>query len=127
MEAEHPQLYRLTAQLYEDQREIESVTRQVGFRQVDIRGTQLLINGVPVKLRGVCHHDSHPVLGRAVTPEITRQDLQLIKEANLDALRTSHYPAVEELYEGADELGIYVEAEAPFCMVGGDQSCDFCD
>ncbi len=123
-EAEHPQLYRLTAQLYEDQREIESVTRQVGFRQVDIRGTQLLINGVPVKLRGVCHHDSHPVLGRAVTPEITRQDLQLIKEANLDALRTSHYPAVEELYEGADELGIYVEAEAPFCMVGGDQSCD---
>ena len=121
-EAEHPRLYRLTAGVYEGTRETEEVSRRIGFRQVDIRGTQFLINGVPVKLRGTCHHDSDPERGRAVTPELTRLDLQLIKEANLDALRTSHYPAIEALYDDADELGVYVEAEAPFCWV--DQSSD---
>jgi len=116
-EAEHPRLYRLTARLTEDGKETEQVARRIGFRQVEIRDTQLLINGMPVKLRGTCHHDSDPVRGRAVTPELTRLDLQLIKEANLDALRTSHYPAIENLYDDADEMGVYIEAEAPFCWV----------
>jgi len=116
-EAEHSRLYHLTASISEGGHETEEVARRIGFRQVDIRGTQLLISGVPVKLRGTCHHDSDPVRGRAVTPELTRLDLQLIKEANLDALRTSHYPAIEALYDDADELGVYVEAEAPFCWV----------
>jgi beta-galactosidase len=116
-EAEHPHLYTLAASLYLNGKKVEQVSRQIGFRQVDIQGTRVLINGTPVKFRGTCHHDSHPVLGRAVTPEVTRQDLELIKEANLDALRTSHYPAVEEVYDYADEMGIYIEAEAPFCWV----------
>jgi beta-galactosidase len=116
-EAEHPRLYRLVARLSEDGKQTEQVTRRVGFRQVEVRGTQLLVNGVPVKLRGTCHHDSDPVRGRAVTPEFTRQDLKLIKEANLNALRTSHYPAIESLFDDADEMGVYVEAEAPFCWV----------
>jgi len=116
-EAEHPHLYRLVSHLKEQGQETEQVARRVGFRQVEVRGTQLLINGVPVKLRGTCHHDSDPVRGRAVTPEVTRLDLKLMKEANLDALRTSHYPAIEALYDDADELGVYVEAEAPFCWV----------
>ena len=121
-EAEHPRLYRLTAKLYDRALETEEVGRRIGFRQVDVRGTELLVNGVPVKLRGTCHHDSDPVRGRAVTPELTRLDLELIKEANLDALRTSHYPAIEALYDDADEMGVYVEAEAPFCWVS--QSSD---
>ena len=121
-EAEHPHLYRLISHLKESGQESEEVTRRVGFRQVEVRGTQLLINGVPVKLRGTCHHDSDPIRGRAVTPELTRLDLQLMKEANLDALRTSHYPAIEALYDAADEMGVYVEAEAPFCWV--DQADD---
>src|SRR5579875_72630 len=116
-EAEHPNLYRLAASLFLNGKKVEQVSRRIGFRQVDVQGTRILINGTPVKFRGTCHHDSHPVLGRAVTPEVTRQDLELIKEANLDALRTSHYPAVEELYDYADEMGIYIEAEAPFCWV----------
>ena len=119
-EAEHPHLYRLICQLKENGQETEQVTRRVGFRQVEVRGRQLLINGVPVKLRGTCHHDSDPVRGRAVTPELTRLDLQLMREANLDALRTSHYPAIEALFDDADEMGIYVEAEAPFCWVDQD-------
>jgi beta-galactosidase len=121
-EAEHPHLYRLISHFKESGQEIEQVRRRVGFRQVDVRGRQLLINGVPVKLRGTCHHDSDPVRGRAVTPDLTRLDLQLMKEANLDALRTSHYPAIEALYDDADEMGVYVEAEAPFCWV--DQADD---
>ncbi len=121
-EAEHPHLYRLIAHLAENAQEIEQVTRPVGFRQVEIRGRQLLVNGVPVKLRGTCHHDADPVRGRAVTAELTRRDLQLMKEANIDALRTSHYPAIEVLYQDADEMGVYVEAEAPFCWV--DQAYD---
>ena len=116
-EAEHPRLYQLKASLYLDGEKVEEVSRRIGFRQVEVRGTEILVNGVPVKFRGTCHHDSDPVLGRAVTPELTRRDLELIREANLNALRTSHYPAVEELYDYADELGVYVEAEAPFCWV----------
>ena len=116
-EAEHPRLYRLVARLSEDGKQTEQVTRRIGFRQVEVRGTQLLVNGAPVKLRGTCHHDSDPVRGRAVTTEFTRRDLKLIKEANLNALRTSHYPAIESLFDDADEMGVYVEAEAPFCWV----------
>lgn len=116
-EAEHPNLYILAASLFLNGKKAEQVSRRIGFRQVEVQGTRILINGRQVKFRGTCHHDSHPVLGRAVTPEVTRQDLELIKEANLDALRTSHYPAVEELYDYADEMGVYIEAEAPFCWV----------
>jgi len=71
-EAEHPHLYRLVFHLTENGKETEQVARRVGFRQVEARGTQLLINGVPVKLRETCHQDSDPVRGRAVTPELTR-------------------------------------------------------
>ncbi|MFN8009209.1 MAG: glycoside hydrolase family 2 TIM barrel-domain containing protein [Terriglobia bacterium] len=116
-EGEHPRLYRLVARVTESEKTSEEVFRRIGFRQVEIRGTQLLVNGVPVKLRGTCHHDSDPVRGRAVTAEFTRQDLKLIKEANLNALRTSHYPAIESLFDDADEMGVYIEAEAPFCWV----------
>jgi beta-galactosidase len=117
-EAEHPRLYRLAARVFVGGREIERVSRPVGFRQVEVRGTRILVNGVPIKLRGTCHHDAHPLMGRAVTPELTRQDLELIQAANLNALRTSHYPAIPELYDYADEMGLYVEDEAPFCWVG---------
>ena len=113
-DAEHPRLYALCT-LVAGQDVASSFTLRVGFRQTDVRGTALLINGKPVKLRGTCHHDSHPLLGRAVTADLTRRDMTLIKEANLNALRTSHYPPVPELLDLADQLGIYVEDEASFC------------
>lgn len=96
---------------------IEELSQRIGFRQTDIRDGQLLINGQPVKIRGTCHHDSHPLLGRAVTPELERRDLELMKEANLNSLRTSHYPPIPELLDLADELGLYVESEGSFCWV----------
>jgi hypothetical protein len=120
--AEHPNVYRLEGVLSRSGVEVQRVSQNAGFRETRIEGTKVLVNGVPLKFKGTCHHDSHPLLGRAVTPELERQDLELIKEANLDALRTSHYPPLPELLDIADELGVYIEEEAPFCWV--DNSSD---
>jgi beta-galactosidase len=117
-EAEHPNLYRLAIELRAAGRVLQTLEQRIGFRQTEVKGSLILINGKPVKLRGTCHHDTHPLMGRAVTPEVTRQDLLLMKEANLNAVRTSHYPPIPELLDFADELGLYVEDEAPFCWVG---------
>jgi beta-galactosidase len=114
-EAEHPNLYTLRVALTGPAGPIEEIERKVGFRDVRVVGTEFQVNAVPVKLKGACHHDSHPVMGRAVTPELERRDLELMKEANLQSLRTSHYPPLPELLDIADELGVYVEAEASFC------------
>ncbi|HLQ36254.1 MAG TPA: glycoside hydrolase family 2 TIM barrel-domain containing protein [Planctomycetota bacterium] len=113
--AEQPNLYGLVLELRSDDRVVQTVRQRWGFRQTEVRGAQLLVNGKPVKVRGTCHHDSDPLLGRAVSAELERLDLQLIKAANLNAIRTSHYPPLPELLDAADELGIYVEDEGSFC------------
>ncbi len=118
-DAEHPVLYQLAVQLWQGERLVQSVPRRFGFRQVEIKGSEIHVNGRAVKLKGTCHHDTHPLMGRAVTPELTRRDLEMIKGANLNALRTSHYPPIPELPRYADELGLYVEDEAPFCWAQG--------
>jgi beta-galactosidase len=115
--SEHPNLYVLHTVISQNGKELERLQRNVGFRQTQIQKTSLLIDGAPVKLKGTAHHDSHPLLGRSITPAVERQDLELMKEANLDAVRTSHYPPIPELDEIADELGLYIEEEAPFCWV----------
>jgi hypothetical protein len=118
-EAEHPDCYLVEATLKANGRVVDQVTQKFGFRQTEVRDGRLLINGQAVKIRGTCHHDSHPLLGRAVTPELERQDLELMKEANLNSLRTSHYPPLPALLDAADELGIYVEDEGSFCWAEG--------
>lgn len=120
-EAEHPLLYTLSAKL-SGANGSEVVSRRFGVRQVEIRGTQFLINGVPVKLRGANHYESDPLSGRSIEPELTRRDLQMMKEDNLDAIRTSTFPAVKDLYDDSDEMGFYIEEEGPFCWV--DESAD---
>ncbi|MGC8669350.1 MAG: glycoside hydrolase family 2 TIM barrel-domain containing protein [Chthonomonadales bacterium] len=127
-DAEHPNLYSLHISLERTPgaasapsggahpREFD-LRMPVGFRQTEIDGTRILINGRPVKLRGTCHHDSHPTMGRAVSAGLTRHDVEMIKQANLNAVRTSHYPPHPELISAADEAGLYVEDEAPFCWV----------
>lgn len=114
-EAEHPNLYVLETILKTKGKVLDRVAQRIGFRQTEVQGNQLLINGRPVKIRGTCHHDSDPRLGRAVTEALTRRDLELIKEANLNGLRTSHYPPFPALPDIADELGLYVEEEGSFC------------
>jgi beta-galactosidase len=124
-DAEHPNLYTFAIELHDGAAVVQRLSQRIGFRRTQIRGCQLLINGRPVKIRGTCHHDSHPLMGRAVTPELTRQDLSLIKQANMNAVRTSHYPPIPELLDIADELGLYVEDEGSFCWVGVSDDLSF--
>ncbi len=113
-DCEHPNLYRLTCRVLEGGKPLEAVCRRVGFRQVEVRGRQLFVNNRPVKLRGVCRHERHATLGRSLTPELWRKDIELFRAANINLIRTSHYPPPEGLLDVCDELGMFVESEAPF-------------
>jgi beta-galactosidase len=111
--AETPDLYTLILNLKNDKGEIiETVGCKVGFRSVEIKDGQLLINGKPVRLRGVNRHEHDPATGRAVSLERMKQDIILMKQANINAVRTSHYPNNTKWYELCDEYGIYVLDEA---------------
>ena len=117
--AEKPDLYRLSVELRQGKTNLERIERNVGFRSVEVRGRQLYVNGRRVKLAGACHHEVDPLTGRADTACHAPTDVRLLKEANLNYIRTSHYPPTAELLDAADRLGMYVEVEAPFCWVGG--------
>jgi hypothetical protein len=118
--AEKPHLYTLRLDLMEGRRLVERIERRIGFRKVEVRGSQLYVNGRRVKLAGACHHETDPLTGRADTARHAETDVRLMKDANLNYIRTSHYPPTEELLQAADRLGMYVEVEAPFCWVGND-------
>ncbi|MBN8215012.1 MAG: DUF4981 domain-containing protein [Spirochaetes bacterium] len=85
---------------------------RVGFRQVAIRDGQICVNGKPIMFRGVNHHDTHPVRGRAMTEADLRLDIELIKKGHGNAIRTSHYPSAPAFYRLCDELGIWLICEA---------------
>jgi beta-galactosidase len=91
---------------------IEVAAVRTGFRRVEVCDRQLLVNGEPVLLHGVNHHEHDPARGRAVSRELTRTDLCLMKAHNLNAVRTAHYPHDEHFAELCDELGLYVVDEA---------------
>jgi len=114
-DAEHPNLYLLTCRLKTEDKPLETVQRRFGFRQVEIRGRQLFVNNAAVKLHGICRHEVHPLRGRSLTPQLCRKDAELFRNANINFIRTSHYPPSEEFLDACDELGIFVEDEAPFC------------
>ena len=111
--AEEPNLYTLLLSLYGENDELLEVHRvMVGFRQVQIRDGQLWINGVSVKLKGVNRHDTHPDLGHAVTLANMVQDIVLMKQHNINTVRTSHYPNDTRWLELCDRYGLYVIDEA---------------
>jgi hypothetical protein len=116
-DAEHPNLYTLRAELMVNGSSVEQLEKQIGFRQVERRKNRLYVNGDEVKLRGVCRHDTHPLRGRSVTPEIDEQDALLLRDANVNFVRTSHYPPSESFLEACDRVGIYVEEETAVCFV----------
>lgn len=115
---EHPHLYTMKIELGTGDRTTEQIEKRFGFREVQIVGNRLLVNGTPVKLRGVCRHEAHPLTGRVMTPELERKDVELYRAANCNFIRTSHYPPCEELLQICDELGMFVEVEAPVCWIG---------
>lgn len=116
-DAEHPNLYTLTASVRQQQKEIGSFSRKVGFRDVKVVGNRMLVNGQPVKLRGACRHDIHPTLGRTTTAKLDSLDVVLFKQSNMNFVRTSHYPPSEAFLEYCDRYGLYVESESAVCFV----------
>ena len=116
-DAEHPNLYTLTITLSKDGKEIGRFDRRIGFRDVKIEKDRMLVNGMPVKLRGACRHDIHPTLGRTTTAELDSLDVILFKRSNMNFVRTSHYPPTERFLEYCDRYGIYVESETAGCFV----------
>jgi len=111
--AENPYLYTLLVTLKDpagDVLEVQSC--RVGFRQVELRDGQMLVNGFPVVIKGVNRHDHDPDRGKAVTVDSMVEDIRLMKQFNLNAVRTSHYPNDPRWYDLCDEYGLYVFDEA---------------
>lgn len=117
-DSEHPNLYTMKIELGNKHTTTEQIEKRFGFREVEIKGNRMLVNGKPVKLRGVCRHEMHPLTGRVMTPELERKDVELYRAANCNFIRTSHYPPCEKLLAVCDELGMFVEVESPVCWIG---------
>jgi beta-galactosidase len=111
--AETPYLYTLRTALVDSAGSVvEQVETKVGFRSLEISGGRLLVNGVPIRLRGVNRHEMDPLRGHVMTEELMLKDIMLMKRANVNAVRTCHYPNCERWYELCDSLGLYVMDEA---------------
>jgi hypothetical protein len=116
-DAEHPNLYILNAYLLIDGKLVETVETKFGFRTVERQSDELFVNGQPVKLRGVNRHDVHPLTGRSISAEFDELDVKLLKEANVNFVRTSHYPPTKAFLNACDKYGIYVEEESAVCFI----------
>ena len=111
--AETPSLYTLQIVLKDQEdEELEVVQQKIGFRKVEIKSGQMLVNGQPVLIKGVNRHEHDHISGHVITEESMIEDLLLMKKANINAVRTSHYPNDPRWYELCDEYGLYVVDEA---------------
>lgn len=111
--AEDPNLYILVLSLSDEQKKpVEYVSHRIGFRSVEIKDGVLLVNGKYVYLKGVNIHEHHPINGHVVDRETMISDLKLMKQFNVNAVRTSHYPQSTLWYRLCDEYGIYLVDEA---------------
>lgn len=111
--AETPNLYTLTVQLMNsDGKVLEATSQRVGFRDVKIKGGQLLVNGKAVTIKGVNRHEFDRETGRVISRESMIKDITLMKQHNINAVRTSHYPNASEWYDLCDQYGLYVMDEA---------------
>lgn len=110
--AEKPNLYDVGIALELDGKEAETFNYKTGFRTVTIEGEIFKVNGKAVKLKGVNRHEHDPRTGRTLTEDVMRRDLELIKQCNINLVRTSHYPNDPRWYQLCDEYGVYVMDEA---------------
>ncbi|MDR2810059.1 MAG: DUF4981 domain-containing protein [Tannerellaceae bacterium] len=110
--AETPNLYTLTATLKSDNKVWEIIPLKVGFRKIEMKNGQILVNGQPVLFKGVNRHELDPDGGYVLSRERMIQDIQIMKEFNVNAVRTCHYPDNNLWYDLCDEYGLYVVAEA---------------
>lgn len=110
--AETPYLYKAYITLKNKQGAAEVIPQKVGFRNVEIKNAQLLVNGQPVLVKGADRHEMDPDGGYVVSLERMIQDIKIMKQLNINAVRTSHYPFDPRWYDLCDEYGIYITAEA---------------
>ncbi len=110
--AETPNLYNLIVTLKKKGEVLQVVHQQMGFRHIEIKGGQLLLNGQPILIKGVDRHELDPDGGYVMSVERMRQDIRIMKQLNINAVRTSHYPDDPRWYELCDSAGLYVVAEA---------------
>ncbi len=114
--AEKPNLYKLNLTLAGPIP--ENIEQPFGFRQIEIGPDQsILWNGVPIKCAGTCRHEIYPTLGSALTDEVWMKDITLMKGANINAIRTSHYNHAARFMDLCDQTGFYILDEIPFCWI----------
>lgn len=119
--AEIPNLYTLLISLQDEAgKVIEVISTKIGFRKVEIKNGLLKVNGTPISIKGVNRHEHDPMTGRAITIESMIKDIQLMKQFNINAVRTSHYPNHPQWYELCDLYGLYVIDEANIEAHGSD-------
>ena len=107
--SEQPYLYTLVLET-----EHEVITEYIGIREIHVENSIVYINGAPVKFRGVNRHDSDPVTGFAISVDQMKKDLELMKQHNINAIRTSHYPNAPMFYQMCDKYGFFVIDEADY-------------
>jgi beta-galactosidase/beta-glucuronidase len=110
--AETPNLYTISVELYKDGNVLEALASKIGFREVEIKNGQVLVNGEAVYFKGVNRHEFEPDNGRAIREASMFQDIKLMKQHNINAVRTAHYPNQTRWYELCNEYGLYVMDEA---------------
>jgi beta-galactosidase/beta-glucuronidase len=116
--AEKPNLYYVFYRLSDGNRTIvERVQDRIGFRKVELKDGVLEVNGVPVKFTGVCRHEEFSPYGHALTEDAWNTDITMMKEFNINAIRTAHYNPAERFMELCDEAGFYVLDEIPSCWI----------
>jgi beta-galactosidase len=117
--AEKPNLYYLIATLGNPDSPIEVVEQRFGFRQITISPQEVVLwNGVPIKCAGTCRHEIYPTLGAALNDFVWKRDIALMKAANINAIRTSHYNHASQFLDLCEESGFYIMDETPFCWAG---------
>ncbi len=97
---------------------LDAVKTDFGIRKIEVQGTQILLNGEPIILTGINRHDEHPLVGRVYTDDMLLDDLRMMKKANINTLRTAHYPNDPRVYEFADQLGLLTFEELPCTSLG---------
>jgi len=110
--AETPHLYELILEFKSGEAPLEVLSSKFGFREVEIKNSQLLVNGIPILLKGVNRHEHDGVSGHVISKALMLKDIELMKQFNINAVRTSHYPNDPVWYDLCDEYGIYVVDEA---------------
>lgn len=108
---EKPYLYSLIVELLDENNSVEIIKQKVGFRELELINGQACVNGKPVYFRGVNRHEHHPDFSGAITKEMMIKDIQLMKQFNVNAVRTCHYPDSPLWYKLCDEYGIYIQDE----------------